>query len=283
MALGHALLILVPNIDRELFHFVGLADADVVYEWADADGTVQLNAVFQSTVPPVVGSVADAALLDLGISSQYRALLFSKGATSAVTALQTQDKLTDLSRDGGLTAPYVAGPRPSLRGVFVDTVKAYAAAQKLGIAIVGDPARLRYDEAVEATQPILGVSVPVSDTKTVVWAWQPAQERYTRQVGAKPHVDAITREPLSATNVVVMWVKKESLAAADPSLVTSETALVGSGQVSVLRNGVKMDGTWKATPDTSPRFFAEDGSPIALAPGNTWFEVIPSNASIVLR
>ena len=261
---------------------VGLNDADIVYEWENA-GAVQLNALFQSTMPPVAGPVADATLLDTRISTQFRALLFSKGATSAVTAVQTQEKLPDLSNDGGLTAPYVSVPRVSRKGVFLDTRKAYTAAQNLGIALTGEPARLRFDAAVEATQPILGVSVPLSDANTVSWTWKPSAMSYVRRVGAKEQTDALSHEPLRAKNVVVMWVKKSSLDEADPSQTASDTALAGSGQVSVFRDGVRQDGTWKASSDVPPRFFAEDGAPIALGLGNTWVEVIPSSASIMLR
>jgi hypothetical protein len=262
---------------------VGLGSADVVYEWADTDGNPQLNAVFQSALPPVAGPVADATVLDLSIVSQYRALLFSKSATASVMAVETQAKMTDLSRDGGVTSPYVDAPRKSLSGVYVDTAEAYAAAVRLGTPISGDPARLRFGASLDATQPILGVTVPLSSAWSVTWSWRPNLGVYLRDVGGTRHYDAVTRKQVSATNVVVMWVKGGSTDQADPTQVLTDSALVGTGQVTVLRDGTRVDGKWKAEPGVPPRFFAEDGTPITLGPGNTWFEVIPGSANITLR
>jgi hypothetical protein len=262
---------------------VGLSAADVVYEWASSEGKMQLNALFQSSVPAVVGPVAPAAVLDLSIVIPYRALFFSAAATEAVTAVEKQQKMTDLSREGGVASPYVSGPKPSMQGAFLDTAEAYASAERLGIPIAGDPARLRFATAVEATQPIVGVSIPVSEAHTVDWTWQPASKSYAREVDGKKHIDAVTRSQLTATNVVVMWVKNASLAGADPSQVLADSALVGSGQVTIFRDGVRVDGKWKAEQNSPPRFFAENGKPVGFAPGNTWFEVVPSSANITLR
>ena len=73
-------------------------------------------------------------------------------------------------------------------------------------------------------------------------------------------------------NVVVMRVhdhpdgNRDVLGA--PS-VQSDT--VGSGKVSVYRDGRRIDGTWRRTKTAGPMTFTDaDGRPIALHPGQTW-------------
>jgi hypothetical protein len=50
-----------------------------------------------------------------------------------------------------------------------------------------------------------------------------------------------------------------------------------SGAAEVFRDGTEITGTWRRAALGSPtQFVAEDGSPIALQPGQTWVELVPN-------
>ena len=57
--------------------------------------------------------------------------------------------------------------------------------------------------------------------------------------------------------------------------------MTGSGPLTVLRNGVEVTGTWSRASLSDPtRLVAADGTPIALAPGVTWVEIVPSTVTV---
>jgi hypothetical protein len=56
-----------------------------------------------------------------------------------------------------------------------------------------------------------------------------------------------------------------------------DVELTGSGKAYVLREGRVIAGRWeRASLDDLTRFVTRDGIEIALAPGRTWVELLPS-------
>ena len=116
-----------------------------------------------------------------------------------------------------------------------------------------------------------------------LWRFDALSGTYMRNVNRKAALDALDHKRISAKNVVVLWTRYTAL---DSDLAGGggfDVTLGGQGQASVFRDGDRFDGKWRADGNTPPRFVAEDGSPIRLAPGATWFEVIPISANITLR
>ena len=54
-------------------------------------------------------------------------------------------------------------------------------------------------------------------------------------------------------------------------------------EVTVFRDGQRIDGRWKADGASPPTFYADSGQAIRLAAGTTWFEVIPLSTNISMR
>jgi hypothetical protein len=116
-----------------------------------------------------------------------------------------------------------------------------------------------------------------------LWTYKPATKQYLRVNDGAKHIDAATNKQIAATNVVVMWARYLSSSRDKLGSTTYDINLGGSGRVSVFRNGERFDGTWTADNTAPPRFTAADGTPIKLAPGNTWFQVIPLNVNITMK
>jgi hypothetical protein len=217
---------------------------------------------------------------DLWIVPQYRAMLFSAGATSSLAAsMKRWPGMSDASR--GSAAPSAG----AYSGSYLLGREAARIVDMYGATVTSETAaRLRFAESNPTTaNPIVGVSVPFSTAFNVAWEFDAVSGTYVRTVNRKAARDALTRTRVSAKNVVVLWVRYTAL---DPDLAGGggyDVTLGGQGQASVFRDGERFDGKWKADGNTPPRFVAEDGSSIRLAPGNTWFEVIPLSANITLR
>jgi hypothetical protein len=87
---------------------------------------------------------------------------------------------------------------------------------------------------------------------------------------------------VSATNVVIQVVEVTNGrivdAAGNPS---PNVELIGSGRAYVLRDGRVIKGRWERDGlDELTRFITKDGTEIALAPGRTWVELLPSTVEV---
>ena len=111
--------------------------------------------------------------------------------------------------------------------------------------------------------------------------------RYTAQSGQafKAQVDAGDGKPVAPTNVVILkmafgplndghYAQKHRLEAQD----------VGHGTAWISSNGITVKGTWRKASITAPTLlFGPDGSPITLAPGQTFVQVMKLTDSVKLK
>jgi hypothetical protein len=260
----------------------GAAGADVVYETADSGAGTQLACLYQSAFPAKVGPVGSAGMPDLWVVPQYRAMLFSAGATSSVTASMAKwPGYSNASIDAG--PPFDAAY--SKRGAYVLAPAAAQLAAEFSATITSStPVGLKFSASSGSTAtPISAVSIPFSASRTVSWRFDEGSGRYLRSVGGKKWLDAQTKQRISARNVVVLWARYSALDKDISGGGGYDVTLGGSGQASVFRDGQRLDGKWRADGTSPPRFTAESGSSIRLAPGSTWFEVIPLSTNITLR
>ena len=111
------------------------------------------------------------------------------------------------------------------------------------------------------------------DGVSIAWSWDPAIGQYRRQQDGHPHL-CIDGSQVTATNVVLMSV----VYLPSPADVRSpEAQTLGTGPVTVHRNGVSVRGTWSRANPTDPfSFFDAAGAPIPLAGGTTFIELVRS-------
>jgi hypothetical protein len=263
----------------------GLGSADIVYETVAEGGITRFNTIFQSRIPKTVGPVRSARLSDVWIVPQYHALFVFSGASRQVSKAVKAAGLPNLSEDAGVSAPYSrSSARSAPHNLYVNTKKAYAEAAKRKMAVIEDVPRLQFSPrfAAEATT-ITAVSIPFSDSNKVMWTYQPSSAKYYRVNDGRKAIDAGDNKQIAASNVVVMWARYTAASHDKVGSTTYDINLGGSGRVSVFRNGKRLDGTWTADNTAPPKFAAADGTPIKLAPGNTWFQVIPLSVSISMK
>jgi len=262
---------------------VGINSADVVYETISEGGITRFNCIFGSTVPNTVGPVRSARLSDLWIVPQYDALFVFSGASNSVNRQVNQANLPNLSQDAGVMAPFSRNPsRAAPHNLFLDTDQAYETAQDRGYKTTAKLQPLQFDRSArEQTVTVTEISIPFSPANTVRWEYDDGS--YKRYNNGSPHTDAGQGKQVRAKNVVVMWAKYEAASRDRVGSTTFRINLGGKGRVSVFRNGQRFDGTWIANRTSPPKFKDSDGRPIKLAPGRTWFQVLPLNGSITMK
>ena len=111
------------------------------------------------------------------------------------------------------------------------------------------------------------------------WRYDEASGRYLRWSDGAPHTDALTGEQLSAANVVVLYVPQWNTdIVEDPhsGALSIQFALWYSNRAIIFRDGVQIDAFWQRWErEDMLTLTDEDGNPIPLKIGNTFFEVVP--------
>lgn len=263
----------------------GLQSADLVYESITEGGITRFNCMFHSTDPGEVGPVRSARLSDISVVPQYDALFVFSGASGPVNAAVKKAGLQNLSQDLGVTYGYRrSSQRSAPHNLYVTLSKIREEGVKRGYPASQSIRSLQFARSVEGTPSITSITIPFSTANTSQWTWDSSADVYARVNNGKVHSDALTGKQITAKNVVVMWAKMDATAKRDVAgSTTYDIELVGSNRVTVFRNGMRFDGTWTATAGSPPVLKAADGTAIRLAPGNTWFEVIPTNVNISMQ
>ncbi len=263
-----------------------LNSADVVYESLAEGGITRFNALFHSQDPTLIGPVRSARLSDAWVVPQYDALFFFSGASGFVTRALRRARVPMLSEDAGVTTCYTrTSARRAPHNLYLKADLARPEGVKRGYPATQNLRPFAFDRrTVEQTTTAIRIDIPFSPFSRSTWVYDPGRKVYARQNNGVPHVDAATGQQVRARNVVVMWAKMRSTGVPDKlGNATYDISLGGTGRVSVFHDGQKWDGTWTAGESAPPIFRADNGTLIRLAVGNSWFEVIPTNANITLK
>jgi hypothetical protein len=258
----------------------GLEDADIVYEEPVEGGYTRFIAVFQCTEAPQVGPVRSGRMTDPDVLVQFgRPALGYAGGVKAVKDSIARAGLIDVNYVTAAQAYARDDSRAAPHNLYTSTKALWKAARSRD----GAPAPVfAYDEELsqKATR-VSQVHLPFSSVSDVYWAWSRKRSAWLRSHGTTPH-ETTDGGQVSATNVVVLEVDVRPGhildAAGNPSPVVT---LTGSGRAEVLRDGRMVVGRWqRPTLADVTRLVARDGSPITLAPGRTWVELLPSDIAL---
>ena len=110
------------------------------------------------------------------------------------------------------------------------------------------------------------------------WDYDASSNSYKRSMAGQPHSDFITKEQLTAKNVVIQF-SKETVGVDEHAHVLYDT--LKGDKALVFLDGQVISGTWKKGKRTARTvFYDEKGKEISFNPGQIWIEVIASGAKI---
>jgi hypothetical protein len=259
----------------------GVTKADVVFEEPVEGGITRLVAVFQCQTANLVGPIRSARAIDVPILDQLSKPLFiHAGGINPVIALVNNGNLIN---DDVFTHASIVQHVPGRQAPY-DTYASTSGAWGLNPSDTTPPAPLyTYSSTTPTGTAVSSVHIPFSGTNDNTWSWSPITGEWLLTIGGTPANGANNEGRFAASNVVVQMVH----ITLGPWLENSEgglevqAQLTGSGPLEVFRNGVEITGTWQraALGDTT-KLVATDGSTIALDPGKTWVELVPSTIPV---
>lgn len=261
----------------------GLDRADVVYEEPVEGGITRFIAIFQCHGSDRVGPVRSGRTTDPEVLVQFGApaIGYAGGAPPVERAIHRAG-LIDVNYDVAAAA-YTRDPgRPAPHNLYTTTKALWKAARSKAGA--PDPVFAYADQIAGKSKRARAVHLPFSSYSDVYWRWSGKDHVWQRFHGTEPHALTDGRQVFAA-NVVVLQVRVAAGsiidAAGNPS---PEVSMTGSGKAYVFRDGRVIVGTWRRpTLADTTALVARDGTPIALAPGATWVELVPDSIGVQIE
>jgi hypothetical protein len=259
----------------------GLNDADIVFEEPVEGGITRYVAVFQCENSAMVGPIRSARNIDIGILGQFGEPLMafvggidpvlSNIAHSPIVPIDLRFDTSVVHKESGRVAPF-------------NTYAATSALWNLHPDKNTPPSPVfRFSSTPPAGTPTTSVSIAYT-VSPVVWKYDATTKQYLRFYGSSPD-NLANGTQNSAANVIVQvihvtfgpWVED-----AQGSLeVQANLYQNASGPAKVFRNGEEITGTWSRNSlDQPTSFVSSTGTPIALQPGRTWVELVPSTVTV---
>lgn len=257
---------------------VGLEHTDLVFEELVEGGLTRYVAVWHSDIPAEIGPVRSIRPMDPDIISPFGGIVAYSGgqyrfvelmrSTNVYNAIHGQRDTEDVMyRTKTKAAPHnVLVKAPELIAMHPD--------------IVAPPQQYSYaDDAAGSTgsregAPVAGVDLVFGGSAHPSWRWDAASGRWLRFQDAAADMDSAGGQ-LSAANVVIVRVGVSN----DGGV--PKTELVGAGEAWVLSGGAIVHASWSKPDRTAPiRLVDDSGTVVRLAPGNSWFELVPASGSV---
>ena len=264
----------------------GLNDADIIFEHWTEGAVTRFTALFYGTVPPNVGPVRSARLIDLELPAMYDAMLAFSGASVGVNqrlnASDFSDRLLRAAEPGFYRTGDTSKAFEHTLYIRMDQLWQAVADKGLNTAPVFGTYNAFSEVAPEGGSPASKIFIDYK-TEKVEWVWDAEIGKFRRWMDFEEHVDANTEEQVTAANVIFLTPYHvndanicEQINNGVCAALSIEIQLWGSGPAVVFRDGQRFDVTWHRDGRNDQLTFTDTaGNPFPLQIGNTWVQLVP--------
>ena len=256
----------------------GLDKAEIIYEAITEGGITRFMGVFGPRVTEEVGPVRSARTFFVTWIQEYDGYYAHAGGS--------KDGLAQIASDGVMDLPHTTGyferqPQAGIASehtLYTSIANLYKLAEtkKYDTNASFTSLKFKSDEELAKRGNVSEVIIPFStDSYEVKWLYDKTENIYKRSMARVPHKDKISGNQLTAKNIIIQTVQRApiALAGAKP---TFKFTTEGSGKATILRDGQKIDATWKkSTTSERTKFFDSTGAEIKFNRGIFWYEIVP--------
>jgi Protein of unknown function (DUF3048) N-terminal domain/Protein of unknown function (DUF3048) C-terminal domain len=276
-AMQHPSLAVKIDNHEEARPQIGLNRSDIAFEELVEGGLTRYLVVWHSDVPESIGPVRSIRPMDPDIATPFGGLIAYSGGQQVFVDMMMATPLVNLVFDYDDTGLFErADDRPGPHDVILAASEAVAR----NASLPPPPVQFAYGtadplaSAALAAAPTSRIELVFSDARYPSWEWDPTSYAWLRSQEGAPDVEA-SGERVRAVNVVTLRVVIDWTYGEVP-----RTVMVGSGEAWLSTGGKTAHGTWSKAATGSPIVLtADNGSPLRLAPGNTWVELVPNEGS----
>jgi len=286
------MVVKITNYERYVRPQSGLTLADVVFEYYIEAKLTRFIAVMYGNDSPKVGPVRSGRYFDEHLARMYRAYYIFKYADPREYKYYKESDLLDflVVPGAGACPPFVVGGggRDIYNNIFFNTTKFASCLARAGLDNSRQPLRSNFfsDRPIGGEMPATRVFTRYSTDDYNYWDFDAQSGRYMRfqeaadTRGGKPETyapleDAETGRPVTAENVIVLFVRHTFTNSFDQEDEIYHIDLVDSGEAFVFRDGLAIPARWYRTDLDQPLLIATAmGAPVYLRPGVTFYQVI---------
>lgn len=248
-----------------------LETADVVFEEVTEGEITRFVAVYNSTIPDVIGPIRSVRAMDPDIVTPLGGIFaYSGGIPESVNLIRQAPGVNSLDESQAGSAMFRDKSKKAPHNL-------YGHGQDL-LAKGGQPVPVRplfsYADAGGAFNgdPVAQVDIGFKQGYGVTYTFDAASRTWKRSYGLTPHT-AASGQQIAPTNVIVQFV-----GCCVPSPEGGAYQTVGQGQAWVLSDGKIVRGQWTRSDRSQPTQYVDaSGAPIKLLPGRTWVEFVPAS------
>jgi hypothetical protein len=268
---------------------VALNEADVVYEEIVEWWVTRFTAIYLSQDPEMIAPIRSARLINLDLGSQYQGALINSGGSDGVRWEISQSDIVNLD-EFFVPRPFFYRPNQDwqTRLAFDATVaRDYLQSEGLesdvklrGFEFSQNPDFSRFP--VEAVGDATEVSIPYpQQTSATHWDYDAGQGSYERFISGGPML-TFDGDQVRATNVIIYFAEHLPTDIVEDSNGATSIRIVanGLGTAWLLRDGKILKGNWETDGRDTPIFIFNDGRAMPFKPGNTWVQLVPTDAEI---
>lgn len=273
---GPVLAVKIDHVDAA-HPRVGIGSADIVYVDQVEFGLTRLMAIFASSLPSTVGPIRSARPNDPTILANFGAvpLVFSGASRQTYRYLEDGNQIDvedgrGFARDNSRRAPHNLMGTPETLLERGDGNEAADIGFRFGDAAAGGSAAT----SVSTRYPAVRMSA----------SYDSDSGGYEITTNGRTEIDALTGDPVRPTTIVVQKVEmRDSNNVTTGGVATPLAALVGSGEVIVLRDGQAWEGTWSRSDDEAPTEFRIGDDELTFAPGPVWVWFVDPDQSVTVQ
>ncbi len=256
----------------------GLNEADVVYDTPAEGGIMRYVAIFQCNDASLIGPVRSVRWVDWHILAEFRvSILAHVGGIEQDRAIVATKKYILNGDDFSYPQAYEQiSSRVSPDSTYTSTSALY----KLFHNETPPSPIFKYTAKPPAgAKPVASVGINFSYGTDVLWKWDPTTSSWLHFYGSgsTPDIDTLDNKQVSTTNIVIQVVHYTfgPYAESPGGSGDVQSITTGTGTGYVLRDGEMIPVIWhRPTLRDATTYTTTSGTPVGLAPGRTWVEML---------
>ena len=258
---------------------LNLNRTDIVFDEMVEGGLTRLVAIWQSDLPDAVGPVRSIRPMDPDILSAFGGIVCYSGGQAVFTNMMRKTNVFNASEttEQGKGTFSRTKDREAPHNVIVNVNLLSTNHPE----IPAPTPQFNYSKDL-ATSTAAQTGTAIKDVSvyypSALAQWTPNADNtfFLRTQDKKPHLDAADKSQLKTVNIVVMEVAVDRSFKDRRYGNVPKDVVIGTGKAYIFTAGKFVEATWtKTSRETSISLTAADGTPITLAPGNTWIELQP--------
>lgn len=260
----------------------GLDKADIIYEMLAEGGLTRFLAIYLHNDTGSLGPVRSARPYFIERMFEYNAMYAFCGGSPDALKMVRDEKVASLDEFGvGKKAYRRDKSRKAPHNLYADTSKLRRVGADKGYERKAKLPEFSFLEKGEEnpggiTSENIIINYPTRYS-IVKWNYNAGTGLYRRSEGGAVHRDAVTGKQLTASNIIVQYVKTSII----DKVGRLDFSMTGRGKAVMFTGGKAYSGKWrKAGMREQTYFYCENGETFKLNPGQTWIEVVNTNTKV---